>query len=154
LEDDPNTPLVVLSSTYMSLEPPEQIEFCLDQVSLHYLHVNTRAGSAARLHVFGTPRHWRLSLKPLFTSSNSILVLLFLGVLRLLAGRVPQWLVIAPQDHDNHWRWCIGCQGATSLDRCSRTVNVIFFHQSSSPRSLIERSAIKTQRVLITNVQP
>jgi hypothetical protein len=73
----------------MSLEPPEQIGFCLDQVSLRYLPVNARAGSAARLLVFGTPRHWRLSLKPSFTSSNSVLVLLFLRVLRLLAGRVP-----------------------------------------------------------------
>jgi hypothetical protein len=78
LEDDPNTPLVVLSSTYMSQEPLEQIGFCLDQVSLRYLPVNARARSAARLLVFGTPRHWRLSLKPSFTSSNSVLVLLFL----------------------------------------------------------------------------
>jgi hypothetical protein len=73
----------------MPLEPPEQIEFCLDQVSLCYLPVNARAGSAARLLIFRTPRHWRLSLKPSFTSSNIVLVLLFLRVLRLLAGRVP-----------------------------------------------------------------
>jgi hypothetical protein len=58
----------------MSLEPPEQIGFCLDQVSLCYLPVNVRAGSATHLLVFGNPRHWRLSLKPSFTSSNSVLV--------------------------------------------------------------------------------
>ena len=36
------------------------------------------AGSAARLLVFGILSHWKFSLKPSFTSSNSILVLLVL----------------------------------------------------------------------------
>jgi hypothetical protein len=66
--------------------------FCLDQVSLCYLPMNAcaaRAALATHLLVFETPCHWRLSLKPSFTCSNSVLVLLFLRVLRLLAGRVP-----------------------------------------------------------------
>jgi len=81
-----------------------------NKFSLRYLLVNTRADPAAQLLVFGTPLHWRLSLKLLFTSSNSVLVLLVLAdssiackMRALVAG------CRAPQDHDSHWRWCIGC---------------------------------------------
>jgi len=72
--------------------------------------VNERADLAARLLVFGTPLHWRLSLKPSFTSSNLILVLLLLAgssiacrTSALVAG------CCAPQDRDSHLRRCIGC---------------------------------------------
>jgi hypothetical protein len=46
----------------------------------------------------------------------------------------------APQDRDGHWRWCIGCYGAASLEGCSWAGNVVSIHQSSYPTSLIERS--------------
>ena len=63
--------------------------------------VSTRAGSAARLLVFRTPLHWRLSLKPSFTSSNSVLVLAGSSIAcrtsALVAG------CRAPQDRDSHW---------------------------------------------------
>jgi hypothetical protein len=50
---------------------------------------------------------------------------LFLLVLQLLAGQVPSWLGHrAPQDHVNHESWCIGCEGAASLDSCSWAVNI------------------------------
>jgi hypothetical protein len=43
------------------------------------LLVSARAGSAARLLVFGTPPYWNLIVKPTFTSGNSVLVLLVLA---------------------------------------------------------------------------
>jgi hypothetical protein len=85
----PRGPPLVTHSLHKAPTATTLDEFCLDQVSLRYLPLNARAGSVGRLLVFGTPRYWRLSLKPSFTSSNSVLVLLFLRVLRLLAGRVP-----------------------------------------------------------------
>jgi hypothetical protein len=42
------------------------------------LLVRARAGSVVRLLIFGTPPYWRLSLKPTFTSGNSVLVLFVL----------------------------------------------------------------------------
>jgi hypothetical protein len=74
------------------------------------LLVNACADPAARLLVFGTPLHWRLSLKPLFTSSNSVVVLLVLAG-SSIACRTSALVADyrAPQDRDSHWRWCIGC---------------------------------------------
>jgi hypothetical protein len=66
---------LVTHSLHKAPTPTTLDGFCLDQVSLCYLPVNARAGLAAYLLVFRTPIHWRLSLKPSFTSSNSVLVL-------------------------------------------------------------------------------
>jgi hypothetical protein len=74
------------------------------------LLVNARADPAACLLVFGTPLHWRLSFKPSFTPSNLVLVLLVLAS-SSIACRTSALVAgyCAPQDRDNHWRWCIGC---------------------------------------------
>ena len=41
--------------------------------------VSARAGSAARLLVFGTSPYWSLIVKPTFTYGNSVLVVLVLA---------------------------------------------------------------------------
>jgi hypothetical protein len=70
----PPGPPLVTHSIHKAPTATTLYGFCLDQVSLCYLPVNARAGSGARLLIFGTPHHWRLSLKPSFLvlASSSI----------------------------------------------------------------------------------
>jgi hypothetical protein len=34
------------------------------------------------------------------------------------------WLIVLHKIVNNHWSWCIGCKDASSLEGCSRAVNV------------------------------